>query len=180
MQQNEANAGSARLFFAVWPSPRVRRRLQDIALQHLGAYGGRLERAESLHLTLLFLGTVERARLELLMQAAARISFRPFTFRLQRLACWKHNHIGYAAPQAAVEELEQLAGALQQEVAHAGFSFDRREFAPHVTLLRKIVHPVASLPVAAIAWRVKEFALVESGTSDQGGRYRTLATWPLK
>jgi 2'-5' RNA ligase len=108
-----------------------------------------------------------------------KVVLSPFAFRLQQFSCWPRNHIGYAAPRNEVEELALLARLLRQKVEQAGFSFDRKDFVPHVTLLRDIVHPVAPCFISPIEWRVSEFALVESTLTEQGVRYQTLATWQM-
>ena len=59
----------ARLFFALWPSAELRRRLHALALRYQRLHGGRAMRAETLHLTLLFLGEVPRAQIASLLQA---------------------------------------------------------------------------------------------------------------
>jgi RNA 2',3'-cyclic 3'-phosphodiesterase len=142
MRINIPEVGNARLFFALWPSPEVQRSLRNIALQQLDECGGRPMRVNTLHMTLLFMGTVKRLQIVELIHAAGKVVLSPFAFRLQQFACWPRNHIGYAAPRNEVEELAWLARLLRQEVERAGFSFDRKDFVPHVTLLRDIVHPV--------------------------------------
>jgi 2'-5' RNA ligase len=179
MRINKPDAGNARLFFALWPSPEVQRSLRNIALQHLGECGGRPMRANTLHMTLLFMGAVKRLQIVELMHAAEKVSPSPFAFKLQQVACWPRNHIGYAAPRNEVEELAWLARLLRQEVEHAGFRFDRKDFVPHVTLLRDIVHPVDPRLIDPIEWQVSEFALVESVLTEHGVRYQKLATWQL-
>jgi RNA 2',3'-cyclic 3'-phosphodiesterase len=179
MRINNPETGNARLFFALWTSAEVQRSLRSIALQHIGECGGRPMRENALHMTLLFMGAVKRLRIEQLAHAAGKVSVSPFAFRLQQFACWPRNHIGYAAPRNEVEELASLARLLRQEVEQAGFSFDRKDFVPHVTLLRDVVHPVAPYFIDPIEWQVSDFALVESALTEQGVRYQTLATWQL-
>jgi RNA 2',3'-cyclic 3'-phosphodiesterase len=176
---NKPEASNARLFFALWPSPEVQLSLRNIALQRLGECGGRPMRANTLHMTLLFMGAVKRVQIVELMRAAEKVVPSPFAFRLQQFACWPRHHIGYAAPWNEVEKLAWLARLLRQEVEQAGFNFDRKDFVPHVTLLRDIVHPVAPRFTDPIEWQVSEFALVESTLTEQGVRYQTLATWQL-
>ena len=55
---------TARLFFALWPDNEVRRTLDQAGRQLHAACGGRRMRAPNVHLTLVFLGNVEIARLD--------------------------------------------------------------------------------------------------------------------
>jgi RNA 2',3'-cyclic 3'-phosphodiesterase len=177
---NKPEADNARLFFALWPSSELQRSLRNIALQRLGECGGRPMRSNTLHMTLLFLGAVKRLQIVELMHAAEKVVFSPFAFRLQQFACWPRNHIGYTAPMNEVEQLVWLVRILRQEVEEAGFGFDRKDFVPHVTLLRDIVHPVAPCLISPIEWQVSEFSLVESTLTEQGVHYQTLAIWQMR
>lgn len=135
--------------------------------------------ADSLHMTLLFLGEVKRTRLLQLMQTADKVSVPPFGFVLERLSFWQHNKIAYATTIAEVLILEQLVMALKQELIAAGFQFEAYEFTPHVTLLRNVRHVLESLTITPITWWVDSFVLVESVMTDQGARYHVLQKWRL-
>lgn len=173
------NSNVARVFFALWPEASVRRALHTLATEHQLRCEARAMRADTLHMTLLFLGEVERACLQQLMQTAGKISVPPFGFILDRLSFWLHNRIAYATPLVEVPALNQLVTALQQELLAAGFLFDPSEFNPHVTLLRHVGHVLESQAITPIMWWVDSFVLVESVMTDQGVRYQILQKWPL-
>jgi len=166
----------ARVFFALWPSPDLRRQLHALALQYQKRHGGRAMRADTLHLTLLFLGEVQRGKSEELRQHAEELAIASFSFCLQHIACWRHNQIAYAAPEEGLAPLLSLAEALRGVTDNAGIEFDRRGFTPHVTLLRKLAQPFDAQPVMLPEWRVDEFSLVESAPDMNGPRYRNLHT----
>lgn len=179
MQIKDANMDPARVFFALWPETGTQKALHLLAEEFRGPCGGRVMRADTLHMTLLFLGAVERAQLAELMQAADRVRASPMMLSLDRLDCWKHNRIAYVAPSVSVMTLDRLVKSLRQEVASAGFMFDQRAFKPHVTLLRNCRKVLAIQACPAIAWQVGSFALVESMSTAQGAQYRVLRTWQL-
>lgn len=139
--------------------------------------------ADSLHMTLLFLGEVKRTRLLQLMQTADKVSVPPFEFILERLSFWQHNRIAYATTLVEVPALLQLVTSLQQEVLAAGFLFESdvesHEFAPHVTLLRNVRHVLESQAITPVTWWADSFVLVESVMTDQGARYHVLQKWRL-
>ena len=56
-------AASARVFFAAWPAPAIQQALGKLALDLQPRCGGRAIPARNIHLTLVFLGDIERARL---------------------------------------------------------------------------------------------------------------------
>lgn len=132
---------------------------------------------ENIHLTLLFLGEVEQTRLEQLQQAVGNVSASSFTFDLRRFSCWKHNRIGYVAPEDDVAALSQLSNALRQVTVSTGIKCDERAFVPHVTLLRNVTRTIDSQPIKAVEWQVEAFSLMESVQTERGVCYRALQTW---
>jgi 2'-5' RNA ligase len=171
------SAEKVRVFFALWPAPALRRLLHALAVRYQEQYGGRAMRAETLHLTLLFLGEVSRDNIQKLQQLVDSLEMASFSFHLERIACWRHNQILYAAPEDGVFPLQVLSEALRSLTDSAGIEFDRRGFTPHVTLLRKMTQSFDSQPIQLPEWTVEEFSLVESAALNQGMRYRTLQTW---
>ncbi|MDE3245311.1 MAG: RNA 2',3'-cyclic phosphodiesterase [Acidobacteriota bacterium] len=171
---------TARVFFALWPNEAEGGALAawQEPLRH--ACGGRAMRRETLHMTLVFLGEVERTRLPSL-RAAAQVDQVPgFELCFDTVHLWKHNHIVYAAPDHVPPHLPQLVTALEQALDEHGFKFDRRGYKPHITLLRNIRPPQDELPqVQPARWRIMDFALMQS--VPQGGvmGYRVLDRFPL-
>jgi 2'-5' RNA ligase len=168
-----------RLFFALWLDPPERRILHKLAGRQQLTCGGRIMREETIHMTLLFLGETPAERLPDLDQAASRVRTPRFNLVLDRFAGWRHNGIGYAAPSLMPDELASLVSQLHRCVAEAGFSFDRRAFVPHVTLLRKVQAEVAPREIPTLIWPVREFVLVQSVPEAAGVRYEVLSRWPL-
>jgi 2'-5' RNA ligase len=135
--------------------------------------------ADTLHMTLQFVGVIEPARLPQLTQAADRVLVPSFDLTLERLSFWSHNHIVYAAPNAEVPALYQLVTALQQELTAEGFLFAGGKFNPHVTLLRHVEHAIEPQNITPIMWWADAFVLVESVVTNQRAHYRVLQKWPL-
>jgi 2'-5' RNA ligase len=169
-----------RMFFALWPERGLQQGLHRLAHRQQEVCGGRAMRSDALHMTLLFMGPVDSQRLPQLLEAAARVQGHAFSFALQRFVCWKHNHIGFAAPAEAIEALSALVNVMQKELEMAGFNFDHKPFAPHVTLLRNIERLTATQELQPLPWNVKDFVLVASETTTEGSRYRIVARWPLR
>lgn len=170
----------ARVFFALWPTDGERAALAawQPPLQKL--CGGRMTPADKLHNTLVFLGDVQPARLEALQLAAQEVSGAAFQLVFDTARYWGHNHIVYAAPGSVPTKLALLVRNLQQRLRHHHFKFDQRTYKPHVTLLRHAHWSDSPLPaVTQVAWKMREFALVQSCSEGQGTRYEVLARFPL-
>ena len=170
----------AKVFFALWPTAAERDRLAawQKPLQRL--CGGRAMRSEMLHNTLVFIGNVEQARLEALQLEAQEVSGQAFELCFDAAHYWGHNHIVYAAPGETPQQLAQLVDALEQRLSVHGFDFDRRQYKPHVTLLRNARWTDAALPKKRpVCWQIRDFALVQSEQQEGEPHYRVLARFPL-
>jgi 2'-5' RNA ligase len=164
---------SRRIFFALWPDDAVRARLRQVlALLPTGV--GRAHVPEDLHLTLVFIGQAAGQYYDCLRMAATRIEFVPFTFDLTHFGYLTQARVVAAEPPAS-PLLTELARNLGHALGGCGHQPDRREYLPHVTLLRNsppLPHPK---PFEPITWNVDRFCLVESREPDEnGGRYRVL------
>lgn len=173
---------SARVFFALWPSTAVADDLAGLAAELAASCGGRPTRADTVHLTLAFVGNVAESRLDELAAAARGISLPAFDLRLDRVAGWAHNHIVWAGCTAPPPALGELAGLLRERLIAGNFAVDRRKsaFFPHVTLLRKAQRIPPEKPLApARDWHCQDFVLVRSQLSAAGADYRVLASYPF-
>lgn len=167
---------TARVFFALWPAQHERRELAQ--WQSALPCGARAMAPGSLHATLVFLGAVERRRLEALALAAGEVSVPRFTLCFDQARYWGHNHIVYAAPLVVPDELPQLVDGLEKSMIRHRFSFDRRAYKPHVTLMRNAHWSDDPLPdMKPVCWKAKDFVLLQSGLG--GADYRVLARFPL-
>lgn len=169
----------ARVFFALWPDAAVRNALDRLAGALHRRRGGRRTRAETLHLTLVFVGNLPRERLPALQAAAAAIRVPAFTLTLDRTDCWPHNRIAHATATQPPTELLDLVVALEQGLDGLGIPCDRRPYKAHVTLLRHADCRRSDPPIAPIVWPAREFVLVESELSAEGARYAILGRYPL-
>jgi len=169
---------TSRVFFALWPDAAVRDALHGIAQDMHRACGGRVTPHANLHLTVVFLGSVEHAAIHRLEAIAAQQRIAPLELEFGATGYWRHNRIVWASPRAVPRPLRDLVSGLEQSLAEEGYELDRREYAPHITLIRD-ARPPAELPSLAFAWPVRDFALVESTRGARGQEYRVVARWAL-
>lgn len=165
-----------RLFFALWPPAETARALGEWASEVQGRTGGRATVPETIHLTLAFLGEAQPPRA---VAAAQRVRGRIFNLPVDAARYWRHNRIVWAGPAALPAALKQLAGDLRRELLREEFVLEEREFAAHVTLVRKAGPPEFLPPLPRFDWPVQEFVLVRSVNSGGASRYETLQRWPL-
>lgn len=189
LRPDPAASDSARVFFALWPDEPIRARLaREAELQH-ATYGGRRMRPDGLHVTLLFIGKLARARLPALQAAAAGLDLPGFTVHFEHVACWHPKHIVCLGTGDTPPAMLALVAGLEQAASALAIPFDRRDYTAHVTLLRnarcgEVVRPWGLSPGAQvlaepIAWLARDFVLLESSLEAQGARYRVIERFPL-
>ncbi|MGH8705588.1 MAG: RNA 2',3'-cyclic phosphodiesterase [Burkholderiales bacterium] len=168
-----------RLFFALRPPEETARALHAWATTAQQDTGGRVTRAETIHLTLAFLGELPAARAAAATAAASRVSAAAHAMLLEETGYWRHNKIVWAAPRELPAALGALAARLGEELGKESFALERRAFAAHVTLIRK-ARAAEKLPeFRAVEWPLREFLLVRSVLSPQGSSYETLERFAL-
>lgn len=176
--EDEARLPGARLFFALWPGPVLRARIEAHQALWNWASPARPTPAAKTHLTLLFMDKVDPARIPEVLQVGADVARRTagFDLVLDRAAVWRRGGIAHLAPQHPPAALLELRGALAQGVARRGLPFDARAFSPHFTLGRRAEGLDPPAGFAPLRWRVRGFALVQSMLGS--GRYVVLGHWP--
>ena len=162
------------MFFALWPDEAARAALYEQALALKAGAGGRLTRAAKLHMTLVFLGEIERTRVAELERVAQAVAANAFAMRIDRSGYWPRQKIVWAAPQVVPAALRKLVSALEAGLRAAGFQLEDRAWRPHVTMLRDAQRPSLT-QCGTTDWPVNDFVLVESAR----GAYRVIGRWDL-
>jgi 2'-5' RNA ligase len=168
-----------RLFFALWPDATLQETIDSRAHKLIGKRAKRVP-AQSLHITLAFLGGIAGAQRDCYEQAAAGLRARTFTLSLQRIGHWPLPRILWLGPAQQPEALLTLVQTLNAALSLCGFVPEARPYYAHMTLARKVDRPLRTVEIEPIDWAVDSFALVESVTVPQGACYRVLERWPLR
>jgi RNA 2',3'-cyclic 3'-phosphodiesterase len=174
-----------RLFVAIRPPEEVRDLLIDAmddspALRWVGD--------EQLHLTLRFIGEVERPVANDIAGSLNRL--RTPAFDLQIASVGKFERRNGGALWAGVvpkEPVSGLAAKVERAVQQMGLEPERRAFSPHITLARWNRRNAEAVEaflrrnsnLRSEPFRVEEFVLFESKLSRHGALYEEVATYPL-
>ncbi len=164
-----------RLFVALRPPPQIRDQL--VALQ--GAVEGvRWQNDDQLHLTLRFIGTVDRCTANDIAEALSDIRAPCFDIALSGVGVFEHKG-RIDALWAGVAPVAPLA-ALHHKIDHAlvrlGLLPESRAYRPHITLARGRMGPVDHFlarhgGLTSTAFAVGHFALYESVRRSDGSSY---------
>ena len=174
-----------RLFVAIRPPEAIRDLLID-AMDDSADF--RWQSDEQLHLTLRFIGEVDRPLAQDLADALAHIHTPSFDLRVSGVGRFEQRNSG--ALWAGVEPKEPvvaLAAKIERVCQQTGLEPERRAFHPHITLARwkgRRSHEVARFldrahGLSSDQFRVSEFILFESRLSRHGSHYEEDATYPL-
>ena len=168
-----------RLFFALWPDDRVRRALQQAAQTIARPDGARYVPAANLHLTLHFIGNVDRRELPCLKRQARKVRSHGFEVVIDDSGCFSKPKVGWLGCEDIPPALGHLHRELGSRLGECGFEPEKRPFRPHVTVLRKYREAPPQPAFASIHWPVTDFSLVESRSVKNGVQYRVLESYPL-
>jgi 2'-5' RNA ligase len=173
-----------RLFVAL-PLPEE---VSDLLLDTIDEPEGlRWVHADSLHLTLRFIGEVDGGTAEDIAAALSQLHHPAFDLQVEGVGCFAHRRHGALwAGVTPREPLAALAGKVDRAVQSAGLAAETRAYHPHITLARwsgsrpavegwlKRHGELASAP-----WRVDRFVLFESRLGKAGPHYEQILEVPL-
>ena len=143
---------------------------------------------DNLHLTLRFIGEVERPMAEDIARSLQRIKAERFALQLQSVGQFSQR--GGGAVWAGIEPKEKvtsLAAKVDRACVAAGLEPEHRAFRPHITLarFRRGAEAEASdfvrrnSGLTSPLFIVTEFSLVESLLSRHGAHYEAIASFAL-
>lgn len=175
-----ANPVAQRLFFALWPAPETARQIWQAAATLVPTGVGRRLPPEHIHLTLAFLGSLDEAGQQCLIQVADQVHGERFELSLDQTGHFPRPQVVWMGtsqiPPALLALHKMLVSQLTQQ---CGYTPEARPFVPHMTLWRKVKR--VSLPAlpAPISWPVSRFVLACSRTLPGGAEYSIVQSWPL-
>lgn len=174
-----------RLFVAIRPPRIIREHLLD--MMH-GIATARWQSDAQLHLTLRFIGEVERPIAEDIANALGQISAQSFEIALNSVGSFGKPGklttlwVGIQAPP----DLKRLHDKIEGVFRNLGLEPDHRTFLPHITIARlnratgptdNFVQHNAGLTSASFL--VAHFDLIESLLGPDGAQYESIARYPL-
>jgi 2'-5' RNA ligase len=160
--------------------------VRDALLVSMGdVLGARWQSDEQLHLTLRFIGEVDRHRAADIDAALATVNFRRFDLALGDIGSFDRRGridtlwVG-VRPR---ETVAALAAGVDAALTRVGIAAETRAFVPHITVARfgKTAGELNGFPVVPLpgaAFPVTGFALWESRMGHGGADYSVIARYP--
>jgi RNA 2',3'-cyclic 3'-phosphodiesterase len=175
-----------RLFIALDPPVEIKRQLLELPRAYSGASW---QTAAQIHLTLVFIGEVDKSQIPLLIETLKKIIGVPLTLTLKGVDYFGSSR----SPRvlfAGVENSPDLL-KLHKQVYHAvedtGIVLERKKYIPHITLARLNRTPYACvadfLQTEALfksdSFTLTQFHLFSSKQTRTGSHYQIEASFPL-
>lgn len=175
---------SRRLFVALRPPEEFCDALLDTME---GIPGARWQDADNLHITLRFIGEVDRHMAADLESALGDVLFTPFPLEISGVGHFEGKGRAKAiwagvAPSGALDELQMR---VEMACRRAGLPAETRKFVPHVTIARlnsgsgPIGDWLAQHGRLRLGpWQVERFSLYESDLTPNGPLYEEATSFP--
>lgn len=181
--EETAQALKVRAFFGL-PVPEAQRNELDEYLVGCDALAPefRWTPVSNLHLTVRFVGNVERSVVEEIADRLSERQLSGFELELGDLGTFKRGRlvrVVWLQLRTGVQPARELAGQVEEVCTLAGLDPEARQFQPHLTLARARARDGAALPALPKLpdlqpWRADELILYSSHLGRAGAVYEPL------
>jgi 2'-5' RNA ligase len=185
-----------RSFLAFELPPEIREQIRAISTElRKTALPVRWVKVENIHLTILFLGSVDEDMIGAIQEKVNVVihGFSPCGTKLDTVGAfphWRRPRVIWIGLNGDIERLSDLRNDLQEELKPLGFVPEKRPFQPHLTLGRVKKSLGRDDDITWIYERYRdidsklcllnELILYKSELRPDGPVYTKMATWPLK
>lgn len=174
-----------RLFFAVnFTDTEKDSLMRTVSSLHTGLLYGSYTRRDNLHLTLAFIGELERARLGDAVAAADAIRLAAFDFTVG--GAGRFGDLIWLGVSDGEAELRRLSSAVSAECRARKVPTDAKPFSPHLTVVRRVemkpdfLLEAFSKGVKPLAVHVRSFELMLSERTNGVLKYTPVYSKKLK
>lgn len=155
--------------------------------------GIRWVRPQAIHLTLKFLGEIEKNKLDKIRQSLFEVTgqLSPFELTITDAGCFpnkQHPRVFWLGLDMGPEnELSLLHAWIEEALEKIGFEKEKRKFSPHLTFGRvkqsknysALFEFINENPFEAKSFNVNKIDLIKSDLKQTGAIYTTLQSCPL-
>ncbi|MEW6211594.1 MAG: RNA 2',3'-cyclic phosphodiesterase [Acidobacteriota bacterium] len=182
-----------RTFICIEIPASIRRRIEELqrALRSADAQASWV-RVANIHLTLKFLGDVERSRIERVIRAVegAALEIDPFEIEVGGAGSFpslKRPRVLWVGLTRVADELKRLHREIENRLAGSGFARDEKKFSPHLTIARlrsernaaRVAERLIETGFPSESFTAREVIVMRSELSAGGSIYTPLAAIKL-
>jgi 2'-5' RNA ligase len=150
-------------------------------------------RPENIHLTLKFLGEVDKGRIREIEKACVDsvAEFQPFALSLKNTGAFPNSRQPralWAGLSGEIEKLLEMRRRLEEKLALIGFEREQKEFRPHLTIgrvksnrkTRELIAIADLYLLPALSFDVNEIVVMKSELHPSGARYTRISVATLR
>ena len=185
-----------RSFLAFELPPEMGEQIEAVSkeLQRL-ALPVRWVKVHNIHLTIVFLGSVDEDALDAIKEKVPQVvkGLSTIRTRLKGVGAfpnWRRPRVIWVGMNGDIERLSNLRDALQRELEVLGFKPEKRPFRPHLTLgrFKGVIERDEDLKwildrhhdMSSELYSLNELVLFKSDLKPDGPVYTKMASWPLR
>lgn len=183
-----------RCFIAIELSEEIKNTLAKIESElQRNIQGVKWVNPDNIHLTLKFLGQIEKEAIEEIKKILDEITAtaRPFKIRLSQIGAFPNPNqprVIWVGIDDGTKESSHLANLIEEKIVPLGIEKEDRAFHPHLTLARikflkdksSVKNAFASLKVPQVEMTAAKIALFQSTLTPEGPIYTVLETADFK
>jgi len=130
-----------RLFISLNFDSEIKAKIYDIINKvKSNSIQGKFVNEEHIHLTLEFLGEIQKNRLNTIKEIMNELNFEAFTFGLTKVGYFKRSEGNiYWLGVENNDTLFNMQKKLHQSLIEKDFELENREYKPHITIGRKVI-----------------------------------------
>jgi 2'-5' RNA ligase len=177
-----------RTFICIEMPEEIRRRIEELqrSLRSIDAQASWV-RGKNIHLTLKFLGDVERGRIERVIEgvAGAALEIDPFEIEVGGAGCFpspRRPRVLWVGLVRIADELRELHRRVENSLARSGFARDEKKFSPHLTIARlrsernaaQLAEKLIETGFPSASFTAREVIVMRSELSSGGSIYTPL------
>jgi len=168
-----------RCFLALTPCAETCLAIDTWQRQHW-PISGRAVPLKNLHVTITFLGDLQDQHIERIDEAMQSQQNAAFDVLFDDPGYWPDTAIQWLGCTQVPAQLNTLTKRCRHIANRVNLKVDKRPFAPHITLARRVlVPPPAPLSRPSFGWRAESIELFQSIMGAGKVSYQPLISWPL-
>ncbi|QQK08929.1 RNA 2',3'-cyclic phosphodiesterase [Miniphocaeibacter halophilus] len=167
-----------RLFIAINFNKETKEKILKVQKDLIGLYSkGNPTKIENIHLTLIFLGEIEKKKLPPIKNIMDGIKFSNLNLVFDKIG--KFNRRNGDIYWLGIEENKKLLdiqNKLYKDLLKENFILDKKPFSPHITLARKVVMPSNEKQILSskFSTNINHLSLMESQIIDRKVSYKEI------
>lgn len=178
------NSELKRIFISIDIPENIKKEIRKIQKQ-LPEFYGKIIETENLHLTLKFLGEINKEKIRKIREKLKTINFRNFNAEISEIGVFSENYIRII--WLRIKNCDELQEKIDNILEEFGFEKEKR-FMSHLTIARvkkinnknKFLSELEKIKIPKLSFNITNFRLKESVLYSKRAYYKNIEIYNLK